>query len=91
MGIRPEDLSDKEEVIAQHPEWSMELKVDVSELLGAESQITVKVPGTDVVGQSVTAKVPARVDIHMGDMFKLCFNMDKCHFFDPESTLRIQK
>ena len=91
MGIRPEDLSDKEEVIAQHPEWSMELKVDVSELLGAESQITVKVPGTDVVGQSVTAKVPARVDIHMGDMFKLCFNMDKCHFFGPESTLRIQK
>ena len=91
MGIRPEDIYDKEEVIEKLSEWAFELKVDVSELLGAESQITVKLPGTDRVGQSVTAKVPARADVHMGDMLKLAFDMNKCHFFDPETTNRIRR
>ncbi len=91
LGIRPEDISDKERVIAELPQWTVQLKVDISELLGAESQITVKLPGTDRVGQSVTAKVPARADVHMGDEIKLAFNMEKCHFFDPETTNRIRR
>ena len=91
LGIRPEDIVDKPEVIEKLPDSQVELKVDVSELLGAESQITVKVPGTDSVGQSVTAKVPARADVHMGDTIKLAFNMEKCHFFDIETEERIRK
>ena len=91
LGIRPEDISDKPRDIEEMPQWANELKVDISELLGAESQITVKLPGTDRVGQSVTAKVPARADVHMGDMLVLTFNMNKCHFFDPESTNRIRR
>ena len=58
MGIRPEDISDQEEDFAKHPEWTHEFKVDISELLGAESQIRVKLPGKDVTGQAITAKVP---------------------------------
>ena len=65
MGIRPEDISDQEEDFAKHPEWTHEFKVDISELLGAESQIRVKLPGKDVTGQAITAKVPARIDIHL--------------------------
>ena len=91
LGIRPEDIVDKPEAIEKLPDSQVELKVDVSELLGAESQITVKVPGTDSVGQSVTAKVPARADVHMGDTIKLAFNMEKCHFFDIETEERIRK
>ncbi len=91
MGIRPEAVFDKEEDIEKYPEWTVERKVDVSELLGAESQITVKLPGTDKNGQSLTAKVAARVDIHMDDTIKLALNMNKCHFFDPESTKRLVK
>ncbi len=91
LGIRPEDIVDKPEAIEKLPDTQVELKVDVSELLGAESQITVKVPGTDSVGQSVTAKVPARADVHMGDTIKLAFNMEKCHFFDIETEERIRK
>ena len=48
MGIRPEDISDQEEDFVKHPEWTHEFKVDISELLGAESQIRVKLPGKDV-------------------------------------------
>ena len=91
LGIRPEDISDKPRDIEEMAQWAVELKVDISELLGAESQITVKLPGTDRVGQNVTAKVPARADVHMGDMLKLAFNMNKCHFFDPETTNRIRR
>ena len=91
LGIRPEDIVDKPEAIEKLPDTQVELKVDVSELLGAESQITVKVPGTDSVGQSVTAKVPARADVHMGDTIKLAFNMEKCHFFDMDTEERIRK
>ena len=91
LGIRPEDISDKPRDIEEMPQWANELKVDISELLGAESQITVKLPGTERVGQNVTAKVPARADVHMGDMLKLTFNMNKCHFFNPETTERIRR
>lgn len=91
MGIRPEDISDQEDAMAKHPEWTGEYKVDISELLGAESQIRVKLPGKDVTGQAITAKVPARIDIHTNDTIKLMLNMNKCHFFDPETENRIKK
>ncbi len=91
LGIRPEAVFDSEEDIAKYPQWAIERKVDVSELLGAESQITVKLPGTDRAGQNLTAKVPARVDVHMGDTIKLALNMNKCHFFDPETQVRIKR
>ena len=91
MGIRPEDISDQKDDFEEHPEWTGEYKVDISELLGAESQIRVKLPGKDSVGQAITAKVPARIDIHTNDMIKLMINMNKCHFFDPETEKRIKR
>ncbi len=91
MGIRPENISDQEEDFAKHPEWTGEFKVDIAELLGAESQIRVKLPGKDSAGQAITAKVPARIDIHTNDTMKLMLNMDTCHFFDPETENRIRR
>ena len=91
LGIRPEAVFDSEEDMEKYPQWVVERKVDVSELLGAESQITVKLPGTDRAGQNLTAKVPARVDVHMGDTLRLALNMNKCHFFDPETQVRIKR
>ena len=91
LGIRPEAVFDSEEDMEKYPQWVVERKVDVSDLLGAESQITVKLPGTDRAGQNLTAKVPARVDVHMGDTIRLALNMNKCHFFDPETQVRIKR
>ena len=92
LGIRPEDITDQEDNFEKYGTQNVvELKVDISELLGAESQITVKLPSENIVGQRVTAKVPARVDIHTNDTIKLCFNMNKCHFFDVETEQRIRK
>ncbi len=85
MGIRPEDCHDEPEFIEAHPESRVEAKVEVAELLGAESQITVKFPGRDSIGQRLTAKVKARTDVHTNDSFKMAIDMSKCHFFDMEA------
>ena len=39
--------------------------------------------------QPLTAKVNARVDIRPRDEIELAFDMNKCHFFDPQTELRI--
>ena len=90
LGIRPEDCHDEPEYIEKHPECKVEAKVEVSELLGAESQITVKFPSNEAAGQMVIAKVKARTDVHTNDMFTMSLDMNKCHFFDPETELRIK-
>ena len=91
LGIRAEDIHDAEAEGLLEAENVLDLKIDVAELLGSDSQVTVKLPGLDAAGQSVTSKITARDDIHMGDQIKLQFEMSKCHFFDPETELRIKK
>ena len=86
LGIRPEDIHDTPELFEKYKESKVTLKVDVAELLGAETNIYAVMNG-----QNIVAKVDARVDLHMNDEVELCFNMDKCHFFDPETELRIKR
>ncbi len=84
LGIRPEDVHDENVVSNTYPEAKVKLTVDVSELLGSETLIYVTMSG-----QPLVAKVNARVDVHMRDEIELTFDMNKCHFFDPNTDLRI--
>jgi len=86
FGIRPEDLHDELVALETYKDSAAELDVDVAELLGSETNIHITVGKTNII-----AKVNARSDIHIGDKIKLAFNMNKCHFFDPENELRITK
>ncbi len=86
LGIRPEDLHDELVAIETYADSKAMMLVDVAELLGAETNIHISIGDTNII-----AKVNARSDIHMGDKIELAFNMNKCHFFDPESELRITK
>ncbi|MCK9535974.1 MAG: sn-glycerol-3-phosphate ABC transporter ATP-binding protein UgpC [Bacilli bacterium] len=86
LGIRPEDIFDTPVKIAEYPDSVVRVKVDVAELLGAETLIYAVMFGQDLV-----AKVNARIDIHMGDDIELALDMNKCHFFDPETEQRIKK
>ncbi|HHU80552.1 MAG TPA: sn-glycerol-3-phosphate ABC transporter ATP-binding protein UgpC [Acholeplasmataceae bacterium] len=86
LGIRPEDIHDDEAVLKTYEDAKVTLKVDVAELLGAETLINGKLHG-----QNLIAKVNARTDIHMGDQVTLALDMNKCHFFDPDTEARIQK
>lgn len=86
LGIRPEDIHDENIVLETYNESKVKLKVDVSELLGAETLIYAVMNG-----QNLVAKVNARVDIYMGDEIELAFDMNKCHFFDPATEQRITR
>lgn len=59
-------------------------KVVVSELLGAETQLYCKVGDTDLV-----SKVDARDFTKPGATVKMGFEMNKAHFFDPETTMTL--
>lgn len=86
LGIRPEDIHDEKVVIETFADSKVKMKVDVAELLGAETLIY-----TAINTQPLVARVDARVDVHMNDDIELAFDMNKCHFFDPETELRIKK
>ncbi len=86
MGIRPEDLHDEIIVAKTYPGAKVKLKVEVSELLGAETLIYVTMNS-----QPLVARVNARVDIRPRDEIELTFDMNKCHFFDVQTELRIEK
>ncbi len=86
LGIRPEHIYDEDLVKEAHPESLVDLTVDVSELLGAETHVHCNVGDSHII-----AKVNARADIHIGDKIQLAFDMTKVHFFDPETTNRLTK
>ena len=81
FGIRPEDIYDDEDHI-QASKNVVNITVDVAELLGATTNIHF-----DMNNSHVCAAVAARADIHIGDTLKLANDMEKCHFFDPETQL----
>jgi len=86
LGIRPEDIHDEPVALETYVDSKAEFLVDVAELLGAETNIHIAIGDTSII-----AKVNARSDVHIGDKIPLAFNMNKCHFFDPENELRITR
>ncbi len=85
LGIRPEDIHDDNMVAEAYPNGRVQFKVDVAELLGAETNIYAKVGKHDI-----TARVDARTDIGIGDTIELTFDMNKVHFFDMDTEERIR-
>ena len=85
LGIRPENIYDSASKKEEHKDSIITLKVDVAELLGPETNIHAQIGD-----HTLTAKVGARDDIHIGDEIKLAFDMHTVHFFDPESELRLK-
>ena len=81
FGIRPEDIYDDADVIASSKDV-VTITIDVAELLGATTNLHF-----DMSGSSVCAAVTARADIRIGDKLQLAMDMNKCHFFDPETQL----
>jgi multiple sugar transport system ATP-binding protein len=80
LGIRPEDIHDDQVVMKAYPNAVLDIVVDVAELLGAETNIY-----TQVHESNICASVDARTNIHIGDKLKLTLDMNKSHFFDPQT------
>lgn len=85
FGIRPEDISNTPLARETYPGATLEAEVTVSELLGAETMLYVKVGNTELV-----ARADARDVYQPGSKVELTLNVAKGHFFDPETEAAIR-
>jgi multiple sugar transport system ATP-binding protein len=80
FGIRPEDI-----VTPQSGDESINAKVSVAELTGAEFMLYANVGGHELVVRAGAAN-----DYAAGDNIGIQFDMNKCHFFDAETEMAIR-
>ncbi|GAB6168143.1 sn-glycerol-3-phosphate ABC transporter ATP-binding protein UgpC [Clostridium carnis] len=84
MGIRPEDMDDDEAFIKAHPECVIKAKVEVTELMGAESYIYITKDGV-----SMTARVNGSTKLKSGSEANFALKTSAIHLFDKETELTI--
>jgi len=85
IGVRPEHLHDELIMLDSYPEAQVTLKVDVYELLGAETIVY-----SSLNNQDITARIDARTEVNVGDEIRVAFDMNKVLFFDKESEQHIR-
>ncbi len=84
LGIRPEDLHDEQAFIQNSKETIIECTVDVTEMLGAETYLYMKVDG-----QSITGRVDPRSTATAGDKIQVAIDANRIHIFDKETEQSI--
>ncbi len=85
IGIRPEDFHDEPLFIQSAADSTIQAHIEVAELMGAEFMLY-----SAIDGQSFVSRVDARTVIQPGDTIELAIDMNKAHFFDKETELRIR-
>ena len=81
IGIRPEDL---QLVDDEKKELSITAEVEISELMGAETLVYIKLNGENVI-----SKINSMDTFDAGQKVQLGINFDQIHFFDKETELRV--
>lgn len=84
LGIRPEDVYDNEGYIAANPDTTIQSEVELTEMMGAETNLYLKVEDMQFV-----ARVDPRTTSKTGDKIKIAFDGNKFHLFDKETELAI--
>ena len=84
LGIRPEDVHDDPDFIADNKDSVISSKIKVYELLGAEVFLYF-----DVEGTQMTARVNPRTTLRTGDDATFALDMNRIHLFDKETELTI--
>ncbi len=84
MGIRPEDVHNEEDLIAQFPDGIVEANVEVTELMGAETYLYM-----NCEEQSINARVSPTNTARPGDRIKITLEPDKIHLFDKDTEKTI--
>ena len=84
-GIRPENLIyEKDEGFEKYKDYSLELKVDIIEILGDILNVYGKIGDAQVI-----AKMPNKYDISKGDVIKVAIELDYVRFFNETTTKAI--
>jgi multiple sugar transport system ATP-binding protein len=84
VGLRPEAISDEARVVDATPDSSFDVDVDVTELMGAEIYLYLKV-GDPEEPTSLIARVSSRSQSRAGDKIKVAFDMTRLHIFDKDT------
>ncbi len=84
LGIRPEDIHDEPAMVSANPESTVDAYVDVTEMMGAETYLYLKIadiPFVSRVSQRSTTKAEETV--------KVAFDMNRVHLFDKDTEMAI--
>ncbi len=84
MGIRPEDVHNEEDLIAQFPDGVVEANVEVTELMGAETYLYM-----NCEEQTINARVSPTSTAKPGDRISITIEPAKIHLFDKETEKTI--
>src|SRR5699024_42413 len=85
LGIRPENIHDEPLFINASENTNFTTTVDVAEIMGAEIFLYFRLNN-----QNLLSRVDSRSNVQPGDNIELAFDMNKAHFFDAKTDLRIQ-
>ena len=85
VGLRPEAISDVADAVAANPEYSFEVNVDVTELMGAEIYLYLTVGDPEDEPTSLIARVSSRSQSRAGDKIKVAVDMSRFHIFDKDT------
>ena len=80
VGLRPEAISDQESAVEANPDTSLEVDVDVTELMGAEIYLYLNIGETNMI-----ARVSSRSQSRAGQKIKIAFDMSRFHIFDKDT------
>lgn len=84
LGIRPEDIQSSNLAQQAYPNQNVEAEVVVSEMLGSETMLYLKIGRTEFV-----SRVEARDFRAPGEKITVALNLNKAHFFDAVTEQRI--
>lgn len=84
MGFRPESICLWEEDNTYENQTKVNVKIEVSELLGSETLLYFALEGREVM-----AKIPQTLSVLPGQEMALLIEMDKVHLFDKDTQERI--
>ncbi|WP_163184175.1 ABC transporter ATP-binding protein [Neobacillus sedimentimangrovi] len=85
LGIRPEDIHDEPVFIEASSGTKINAQVDVAELTGAELMIY-----SSIDDQEFVARLDSRSDVKPGETLELAFDLNKAHFFDADTEVRVR-
>ena len=80
LGIRPEGLTDEARNIEAFKDSVLEAYVDVTELMGAEIYLYLKIGETNLI-----SRVSSRSQSRAGDKIQIAFDTSRIHIFDKDT------
>ncbi len=89
VGLRPEAISDDAAAVAANPEYSFDVNVDVTELMGAEIYLYISVGDPEDEPTALIARVSSRSQSRAGDKIQVAVDMSRLHIFDKDTEVCI--